>query len=133
RWKDAAELSIVSANGNTRSATSSGKNTFGYDWTKTNLELIAGGLGSKSNGEVTGEKNFSSEKLSYKFTERNYVFEKGGWDKDRFRVNTESALIAALNAHFSLKASYAWKHVGKPPLGFGRNDTLTSMALLANY
>src|SRR5262249_10630747 len=47
-------------------------------------ELIGGGLGSKSQGQVTAEKYFASEKLSYKIDDRNYAYEKSAWDKDRF-------------------------------------------------
>lgn len=213
-WKNETELSAVSANGNTRSTTSSGKNTFTYNWTRLGLELIAGALGSKSDGSVTAERYFASEKMTFNLTERNYVYEKFAWDKDRFagirdrydaslgvgrdilksernlflaelghgyiqedrigspdvdfasgraylrfehkisgtssflqdaeylanfedsddfRTKTETALIAALSAHFSLKVSYVWRHSGAPPAGFGRNDTLTSVALLAVY
>lgn len=214
RWKNSTELSVVSTNGNSKTTTTSGKNTFGYNWDKTSLELIGGGLGSKSKGETTAEKYFASEKVARKITEKNYVFEKFAWDKDRFsgirnrydsgvglgrhliesakndlvaelgggyvveervnartnsftsgrayskyvhtisdtskfsqdaeylhnfddpddfRVNTETALIAALSAHFSLKVSYTWKYVGVPPVGFGHSDTTTSVALIANY
>lgn len=54
-------------------------------------------------------------------------------DPDDFRANTETALISALSVHLSLKVGYKWKYVGKPPVGFGRNDTTTSMALIADY
>jgi putative salt-induced outer membrane protein YdiY len=54
-------------------------------------------------------------------------------DKDDFRVNTETALLAALSAHLSLKVSYVWNHVGKPPLGRLRNDTTTAISLVATY
>jgi putative salt-induced outer membrane protein YdiY len=213
-WKNVTEASLVSANGNSKASTTSGKNTFTYNWTKTMLELIGGGLGSKSKGETTAEKYFASEKLSYKLTDRVYTFEKYGWDKDRFagirnrhdiqgglgrelikapkdlligelgggyvseerintktntfgsgraytkythtisdtssfsqdaeylanfddkddfRVNTETALLSNLSTHLSLKVSYTWKHVGKPPVGFSRNDTTTSISLVATY
>ncbi len=195
-WKNATEFSLVSANGNSKATTMSGKNTLNYGWSKAALELIGGGMGSKSQGQNTAEKYYASEKVSYKLSDRNYVFEKFGWDKDRFagikhrydstiglgrevikgtkslliaelgggriveeryhektnsfgsgrayskytytlsetasfsqdaevlanfkdkddyRVNTESALLAALSAHLSLKVSYIWHHVGKPP------------------
>lgn len=54
-------------------------------------------------------------------------------NRDDFRINTETSLISALSTHFSLKVSYRWKHVGVPPLGFVRNDTITSVALIASY
>lgn len=213
-WSDSAELSLVSTNGNSKSTTSSGKNTFSYKWSRTTLELIAGGLGAKSEGRVTAEEYFASEKVEFALSERDYAFEKVRWDKNRFagidhrydlgggygrkllatdqdklvaevgggyvseerttgprndfasgrvyskyehiftptatisqdaeylhnfddsedfRANTETALISALSINFSLKVGFKWKHVGKPPVGFGRNDTVTSVALIATY
>jgi putative salt-induced outer membrane protein YdiY len=213
-WKNVTEASLVSTNGNSRTSSTSGKNTFTYGWPNPTLELVAGGLGSKSNGVNTAEQYFASEKVSYKVTDRNYVFEKYQWDKDRFagirnrhdmgaglgrelmktakdliigelgggyvseerinqktngfasgraygkytrtisetasfsqdaeylhnfengddfRVKTETSLLAALSAHLSLKVSYVWKHVGVPPAGFGRNDTTTTVGLVATY
>lgn len=213
-WKNESELSVVSSNGNTRSDSSSGKDTFTYKWTKTTMELIGGGMGARSNGQTIAEKYFASEKVSYSLSDRNYAFEKIAWDKDRFagiknrydgtvglgreimkrpkdlliaelgggytseerynqkrnsfnsgrayskytrtlsdtanfsqdaeyiqnfenpddfRAKTETALIAALSVHFSLKVAYLWKHVGTPPAGFGRNDTTTSVSLIATY
>jgi putative salt-induced outer membrane protein len=213
-WKNEAELSVVSSNGNTRSDSSSGKDTFVYKWTKTTMELIAGGMGAKSSGQTIAERYFASEKLSYALSDRNYTYEKVAWDKDRFagiknrydgtvgfgrevmkrtndlmiaelgtgftseerynqnsndfqsgrayvkytrtlsptanfsqdadylqnfenpddfRAKTETALTAALSSHFSLKLAYVWKHVGTPPTGFGRNDTITSVSLIATY
>lgn len=213
-WKNVTEGSLVSTNGNSKASTASGKNTFDYKWTKTSLELIGGALGSKSKGENIAEKYFASEKVSYKLSDRNYAFERYGWDKDRFagiksrhdmtaglgrefiktqrntligeigagriveeryrqktnsfgsgrayskysyqisetasfsqdaeylanfkdsddfRVKTETALLAALSVHLSLKVSYLWNHVGKPPLGRVRNDTTTGISLVATY
>lgn len=213
-WKNVTEASLVSANGNTKSTTYSAKNTYNRDWKKMALELIGSALGSENQGTTVAEQYLASEKLSYKLSDRNYVFEKFAWNKDRFagiknrydsslglgrevlknnrdeiiaelgggyvneerttgpqndfasgrayskythiftptatfsqdveylhnfedaddfRVNTETALISALSAHFSLKVGYKWKHVGQPPPGFGRNDTITSVSLLATY
>lgn len=213
-WKNATEFSYLSTNGNSRGSTLSGKNTYDYNWSKTSLEVIGGGLGSSSNGQSTAEKYFASEKTTYKVSDRNYLYERGAWDKDRFsgiknredmnaglgreflklskdlligefgageiieerydtptnkfgtsrvyskythtisdtasfsqdaeylynfkdkedfRVNTESDLLAVLTKHMSLKLSYVWKYVGKPPLGFGRSDTTTAVALVATY
>lgn len=83
-WKSVTEGSYVSANGNSNSTTYSAKETFNYDWKKAALELIGSTLGSESKGEKTAEQYLTSEKFSYKFTERNYAFEKAVWNKDRF-------------------------------------------------
>lgn len=213
-WKDSAELSIVTTNGNSKNTTTSAKNLFNYSWTKTSLDVEAGGLGAKSQGRVTAEQYFAAEKLSYKVTDRDYVFERVRWDKDRFagiknrydinggagrtllkrpadelfaevgpgvvfeqrtngtknnfgsaraytkyvhqfsptakfsqdfeyllnlkdtadsRHSAETALTAALNSLFSVKVSYLWKRVNKPAAGFSKDDTITSVALIASF
>lgn len=213
-WSNETEFSFVSANGNTKSTTTSGKNKFSYTLSKTTFELFGGGLGAKSEGSVIAEQYHAGEKVSYKISDRNYAFEKYQWDKDRFagirsrhdtsvgvgrefidkptdklvgeigggwveeyrvrsddegfgavrayskyehvisptanftqdaeyqqnledkddfRTKTETALIAALTKNLSLKVSYVWKHVGVPPAGFGRNDTITAVSLIAIY
>lgn len=83
-WKDSGEVSVVSANGNSRTETTSIKNLFTYTWTKTALEIAGGGLGSSSGQQVTSEQYNASEKMKYTLVGDNYVFERFGWDKDRF-------------------------------------------------
>ena len=50
-----------------------------------------------------------------------------------YRVNTETSLIASISTHFSLKAAYLWKYSNSPAPGFGKTDTVTSMAIIVNY
>src|ERR1051325_9930356 len=78
RWKDSAEVSVVSTNGNSKATTTSAKNTFNYDWNKAGLELVAGGLGSRSGEGVTAEQYNASEKVTVPITpdKKNYLFEK---------------------------------------------------------
>lgn len=83
-WKNAAELSFVNANGNTKSQTFAGKDTYNYNWSKTSLELIGAALTASDKGQTIAEKYASSEKLAYQVSEQNYLYEKVGWDKDRF-------------------------------------------------
>lgn len=83
-WKINGELSHVKASGNTESETLSGKSRYTKDWTQAGLELEGGGLGSSSDGETMAEQYFASEKVSWKWSERNFVFERFRWDKDRF-------------------------------------------------
>lgn len=213
-WSNKLELSVVSANGNSKATTSSAKNLFTYKISKTTFELEGGGLGSNSNGSTTAEEYFGSEKISYAISEKNYLFEKFRWDKNRFagirnrydsslgigrefiktatdqligevgggyvheervvgednffssgrlyskyqrtftptasvsqdaeyihnfddpddfRLKTETSLLSALSTHLALKVSYVWKHVGRPPVGFSRNDTITTVGLIATY
>jgi putative salt-induced outer membrane protein YdiY len=214
KWKDSAELSLVSTTGNSFTQTTSGKNTFNYDWSRAGLELFGAGLGAKSEGRVTAEEYNAGEKISWKATERNYLFERFKWTKNRFagirnryettagagrqvlkldrhsaflelgfghtseerigseavkfasgrvytkyalkisdtsnfsqdfeylhnfddprdyRHNAETALTAAVSSTFSIKLSYLWNRVGRPPLGFTRDDTKTAVSLLANF
>lgn len=215
KWKNAAELSVVSANGNSKANTNSAKNTFTYNWSDvTGLELLAGALGTKSNGTVTAEQYNASEKVTWKLVGSNYVYEKFGWESNRFagvrhrydgnvglgrllmdlpkhkwsaelgggyvaeelinaphndyasgrayskyawklsetaefsqdgeylhsfddskayRLKTETALIASMTTHLSLKTSFVWKRNAVPPAGTIKDDTLTSVALIINF
>ena len=181
---------------------------------KATLEVIAGGLGTKSEGKTTAEQYNASEKGTWSFKKKDYVFEKIAWDKDRFagikdrydlstglgryllnrknhklnaelglghifedrigdknsdfssarsygkyiytlsdetnftqeveyihnfenkegyRLKTISGLKHILSDHLSLKISYKLDRVGVPPMGFGKTDTTTSMALIFSY
>ncbi|MCX5785248.1 MAG: DUF481 domain-containing protein [Elusimicrobia bacterium] len=214
KWKDAAELSSVQTSGNSKTSTIAAKNLFNYDWSKSALEVVAGGLGTKSKNTVTAEQYNASEKVSFKLTGKNYAFEKAGWDKNRFagikdrydfgvgvgrhllsegkdnlfaeagggyiiedrlesanrsfgtyrayakyirtlsatanasqdceyigdmqdskgyRMNTETALVASISTHFTLKTSYVWKLSNNPGIGFKKTDTITSMAIIVNF
>ncbi len=213
-WKDTAELSYVKTTGNSKNSTLSAKNLFNYDWTRAALELAAGGLGTNSEGTTTAEQFNAHEKVSLKFSGKNYAFERLGWEKNRFaniqdrwdlglglgrnlidkendklsleagggyiwedritsknedfgtyrgymkyqrklsptahaaqdlewlgnlkdssgyRINAETALVASINSHMSMKASYVWKMVNKPGAGFRRKDTITGVSLIINY
>ena len=214
RWKDSAELSYVQTAGNSRTTSLSAKDLFNYDWSKTALELSAGGLGAKSVNTVTAEQYNVSEKVSFKLIGKNYAFQKTAWDKNRFagikdrydiglglgrhllaqdndnlfaeagggyiiedrlgsenksfgtyrgyakyirtlsatanasqdleyignmhdpkgyRMNAETALVASISSHFTLKTSYLWKFSNSPGGGFKKTDTLTAMAIIVNY
>lgn len=86
KWKGTTEFSFVSANGNSKAQTTSAKGGFAYVFTPVmTLDMEAGGLGSRSQGLVTAEQYFAGEKISRKLDERNYVFEKYRWDRDRFK------------------------------------------------
>lgn len=214
KWKDKAELSVVSTNGNSKATSTSAKNIFNYQWTQTMLEVTAGALGTESEGRVTAEQYDAGEKATWNFSKLNYLYERFGWDKNRFagirnrydlsgglgrellnfpkdkliaelgagyineertdsprndfasgrgfakydrvitetasfsqdfeylanfednedyRLKTETALVASISTHVSLKASYVWKRLNKPARGFGKDDTLTAVALIVNY
>ncbi len=54
-------------------------------------------------------------------------------DSRDYRINTETAITAAVSDHVLLKASYKWKKVGNPAPGFVKDDTTTGVALVINY
>lgn len=83
KWKNTAELSFVSANGNSKTQTTSAKDAFTYDFSaRTKAELEAGALGARSDGRVTAEQYFAEEKVSFKLADRDYVFERYRWDRN---------------------------------------------------
>ncbi|MDX6768207.1 MAG: DUF481 domain-containing protein [Elusimicrobiota bacterium] len=85
KWKGSAEFSFISANGNTKSQTLASKNAFSYLFTAVDtLEMEGGGLGSRNGPVVTAEQYYASEKISHKLDDRNYLFEKYRWDRNRF-------------------------------------------------
>src|SRR5690349_11929334 len=82
--QDTAQVTFLSANGNTKSTTVGASNELKVNWAKAALEVNAGALGAQTQQVTTAEKYFANEKLQRNFDARNYVFEKVGWDKDRF-------------------------------------------------
>ncbi|HNW45586.1 MAG TPA: DUF481 domain-containing protein, partial [Elusimicrobiales bacterium] len=54
-------------------------------------------------------------------------------DSKGYRMNAETALVASISTHFSLKASHVWKFVNVPGAGFRKTDTMNSMAIIVNY
>lgn len=85
KWKDSAEISYVNTNGNSKTSTTAGKDNFSYDFDAfTRLELEGGGLGSRSQNQITAEQYYAGEKGQRKYDDRDYGFEKYRWDKNRF-------------------------------------------------
>lgn len=213
-WKDSVELSFVSANGNSKTQTTSARNAFTWERTVDRFELEVGGLGARSEGKTTAERYDAREKFAHKLDDRNYLFEQYRWDRDRFagvahrhslsagagrelwktpkdlligeaspgyvneerlndarksyasarlyakyardlsatakfsqdvewlpsladkrdaRINTETALTAALTTTLSVKNSFLWKHDARPPQGKRKDDTILSVALIAGF
>jgi putative salt-induced outer membrane protein YdiY len=55
-------------------------------------------------------------------------------DSQHYKVNSETALTAALTDVFSLKAGYSVKYDHEPvPATLKQTDTLFSVALVANF
>lgn len=84
KWTETAQVTYLSANGNTKSTTLGVNEAFKYAWDLTALELAAAALGSSQNGSTTAEQYNASEKVQRKVSDKNYVFERVAWDKNRF-------------------------------------------------
>ncbi|MFH1618553.1 MAG: DUF481 domain-containing protein [bacterium] len=83
-WKNTAEFSLVSANGNSKTATTAAKDTFVYFWRQITFRVIVAGLGTESSGKMTAEQYNASEKVLHNFGGKNYICEKVLWERDRF-------------------------------------------------
>ena len=54
-------------------------------------------------------------------------------DSSGYRMNAETAIIASMSTHLSLKASYQWQYTNSPVPGFQKTNTITGMAIIVNY
>ena len=54
-------------------------------------------------------------------------------DKQGYRFNSESAIVAPVLAHIGIKANYALRYVSKPPAGFGTTDRVLTMGVQVTY
>ncbi len=78
-------------------------------------------------------------KYEYAFSKKNKFFQSLEFlynfeDSDDYKVNSETALISALNEYLSLKASYDIKYANKPtPQTLDDTDTVLSLALVVNF
>jgi len=85
QWKNSVEFSYMTANGNTKLQSLSGRDAFTYDFSeKTKAELEAGGNGARTDRQVQAEQYYAVEKISRKLTDRDYVFERYRWDRNFF-------------------------------------------------
>ena len=86
-------------------------------------DFLTGRAFSKYEYAVTEKNKFSqSLEFLYDFT-----------DASHFRVNSETALTAALTDVFSLKAAYTVRYDNEPiPEGLEKKDAVVSMALVVN-
>lgn len=54
-------------------------------------------------------------------------------DSDAYRLNTETALTAAVSSHVSLKTAFAWNRVAIPAPGAVKDDTRFTAGLQVRY
>jgi putative salt-induced outer membrane protein len=77
-------------------------------------------------------------KYVYAFTEKNNFSQSveyilGFKDTTNYFINSETAVVSALNGYLSLKASYVVKYSNSPPLGKDNTDTIISTTLVVNF
>jgi putative salt-induced outer membrane protein len=107
---------------------------------KLNFELGGGYVGEQLTDAPhqdygSGRSYFKYEhdiSSTSKFTQAAEYLHDFSYEK-AYRINTETAVIAALSTHLSLKASFVWKRNGQPPPGFVKDDTITLVSLVVNY
>lgn len=54
-------------------------------------------------------------------------------DSENWLLNSETALVAALNSNFSMKTAYLVKYDNQPVAGLTKTDSILSVALVANF
>jgi putative salt-induced outer membrane protein len=104
-WKNSTEVSAVSTNGNSRTTTTSAKEDFIYGWSKTALELTGSALGSSERSGTTAEEYTASEKVDYKLSLLDYVYELFSWDSNRF---------AGIRHQYNSSVGYGRKLIATP-------------------
>ncbi len=77
-------------------------------------------------------------KYEYHFSEKNRFTQSLEWlpdfhEFDNWKLNAETALLAALNSWLSLKASYLVKYNNHPIDDLKKTDTILGVALVANF
>ncbi|MBL0058954.1 MAG: DUF481 domain-containing protein [Elusimicrobia bacterium] len=83
-WKNEAQFSFLSTRGNSQSRTLGAGEKFNWAKDKTGLEAWGHALNVESDNQRTSEKYDAGEKVEWKLTDRNYVFERGLWESNRF-------------------------------------------------
>jgi len=117
----------------------------GRELWKTAKDLLTGegGPGYVNEERVNDKRrSFASARAYAKYTHEFSAAAKFGQDaeyvqslKDKRdnRFGTVTDLTTALSSVFSLKTSFTWKHVSQPPPGAVKDDTITAVALIANF
>jgi len=91
----------------------------------------------KTTKDYPGGRAFA--KYTYAFTEKNKFSQSLEYLNDfdnslHYKVNSETALISALNDIISLKAAYVLNYSNAPvPATLKKQDTTTTVALVVNY
>lgn len=83
-WKNETQLSFLSARGNSQSRTLGAGEKFNWAEEKNGFDLWADALNVESDNQRTSEQYDAGEKVERKLAGRNYVFQRGLWESNRF-------------------------------------------------
>lgn len=83
-WTGEAELGIVTTGGNTKTESVSAKLNVGNERHRWRHTVTGEMLNTSDAGQTTAERYLASAKSDFKFTENNYLFLRGEFEKDRF-------------------------------------------------
>jgi putative salt-induced outer membrane protein len=83
-WKNETKLVFLSAKGNSQSRTLGGGEKFNWANDKVVFEFWGDALNVESDNKRTSERYDAGEKVDWKWTDRNYVFERFLWESNRF-------------------------------------------------
>ena len=99
------------------------------------VSVDAGGQYTEERGVNDSTTNYGSGRtaLTYKhvFSKAAYFLQHGEYVhalESRFghRANSETAVVAPVSAHISVKLTYIVRYVSKPPAGFGTTDRIAT-------
>lgn len=116
-WSDEAQVTFLNTSGNTRAQTYGAANLFTYGWTRLALEVAGAALGASSRRVVLAEQYSGVEKVQENLNGRTYVFEKAGWEKNRF-AGIADRVDASLGAGRKLIEADAHALIGEAGAGY---------------
>lgn len=83
-WKNEARFTFLGTKGNSQSRTLGAGEKFSLSKEKMGFELWGDALNVESNNQRTSERYEAGEKAEWKWVGRNYLFERGLWESNRF-------------------------------------------------
>jgi len=94
-WTGTVEFGLVSTTGNSEDSTLKSRADATREKEKWRYNILLESLATESEGERTAEKYFASNRLSYQFTEHDFIFGYASYDDDRFSGFDYQATVSA--------------------------------------
>jgi len=136
-WKNSTEMSAVNTTGNSRTTATSVKESFTYSWARTVLGLTGSALGSSERSGTTAEDYSAGQKVDYKLTVLDYVYELFNWESNRFagfrhQYNSSIGYGRKLLTlpHDALNAEIGGGYLNEQRIDAPRNDFATGRAYM---